>query len=497
MAAPQIGKLRAGLNWLFLSPFGQLLVLAAFALLMRASTFGHPAIHDDETFYFLVGQEMQKGALPYVDIWDRKPTGLFLIYYLIACISHSVLAYQLIATGFVVATALVIVLIAAETSSRWAGLLAGINYIALLMLFQGWGGQAPIFYNLPIAVSALLIIKAAPGLRTGTADWRVDLAMALCGLAIIIKQTTIVESAFFGLFCAWTLFRTTGDKVIVARAALRWMALGAAPMLAVSAFYFLRGHWAVYWHAMVVSNLSKQPATTSSLLFRAINDYLFLMPLLCVVVLALLLRSDGINVGKHRNFLVGWTIAAWGGFFIVPNLYFHYLLPVLVPLCIVSGQLFARRDIGTIFAAILLMTTLLRYNFLSFSYTQAAQQSMASLVRSIRTHDNGRDLFVPDGPLLLYSLSGKRPMSPLAFPLHLNYEYERNVSHINTRAEVARILAKRPGVIVTSAFPSNRPPNNATRMLVWDYIFKNCHLVDVQWSHEMGHTRALMVYGDC
>ncbi len=46
----------------------------AVALLIRGPTFGYPLLHIDEQFYLLVGDRMLHGALPYVDIWDRKPS---------------------------------------------------------------------------------------------------------------------------------------------------------------------------------------------------------------------------------------------------------------------------------------------------------------------------------------------------------------------------------------------------------------------------------------
>uniref|UniRef100_UPI001C08B440 hypothetical protein n=1 Tax=Acinetobacter baumannii TaxID=470 RepID=UPI001C08B440 len=55
------------------------LILLMFAVAVRARDFGNPSIHVDEQFYLLVGDRMLHGALPYLDIWDRKPIGLFLL----------------------------------------------------------------------------------------------------------------------------------------------------------------------------------------------------------------------------------------------------------------------------------------------------------------------------------------------------------------------------------------------------------------------------------
>ncbi len=56
-------------------------ILLATALLVRALTFGNPILHVDEEFYFAAARAMVHGAVPYVDVWDRKPVGLFLFYW--------------------------------------------------------------------------------------------------------------------------------------------------------------------------------------------------------------------------------------------------------------------------------------------------------------------------------------------------------------------------------------------------------------------------------
>ena len=54
-------------------------LLLCLAVAARWQTFGNPVLGYDEQFYLLVGDRMLHGALPYVDIFDRKPIGLFLM----------------------------------------------------------------------------------------------------------------------------------------------------------------------------------------------------------------------------------------------------------------------------------------------------------------------------------------------------------------------------------------------------------------------------------
>ena len=75
------------------------------ALVMRGATFGDPTVWIDEQLYVLIGQKMSEGELPYVDIWDRKPVGLFLLYAAIAGIDRSILAVQIASLLFAAGTA--------------------------------------------------------------------------------------------------------------------------------------------------------------------------------------------------------------------------------------------------------------------------------------------------------------------------------------------------------------------------------------------------------
>ncbi|MEI9927398.1 MAG: hypothetical protein WDN44_06430 [Sphingomonas sp.] len=85
-------------------------VLLLVAVAARAATFGNPVVHVDEEFYFTTAIRMLHGALPYVDVWDRKPIGLFLVYLPAAAfgVPLGIWVYQAMATASVVLTGLVL-----------------------------------------------------------------------------------------------------------------------------------------------------------------------------------------------------------------------------------------------------------------------------------------------------------------------------------------------------------------------------------------------------
>ena len=69
---------------------------------------------------------MWEGAVPYVDMWDRKPIGLFLLYMPAAALplTASIYAYQAMALAAVVATAALIVTAAQRVGWSRGGLVA-------------------------------------------------------------------------------------------------------------------------------------------------------------------------------------------------------------------------------------------------------------------------------------------------------------------------------------------------------------------------------------
>ena len=119
-------------DWLTLA-----LSYLTLTLLLRALLIGNPVIHIDEQFYLLVGDRMLHGAVPYVDIWDRKPIGLFLLFELFHLFpGDGVVTYQLAGVLSTVATAMVIERLSREIAPRSGAWQAGFAYILFMPVFN-------------------------------------------------------------------------------------------------------------------------------------------------------------------------------------------------------------------------------------------------------------------------------------------------------------------------------------------------------------------------
>ena len=467
------------------------LILLLIAVVLRCDTFGDPNLHGDESFYLTVGWAMHHGSLPYVDVWDRKPLGLFLIYYLIAAISTAPLAYQLIATLFAAATAWIIGAIALRWCKPQGALLAGVCYLLGLAPLQGYGGQSPVFYNLFIASAALLVLRALPQLDRGRVPGSVPVAMLLAGMAITVKTSAVCEAVFLGMLAVWHVHRSGLALHRTLRHALAWALIGIAPAALIAAWYWQIGHWAEYWHAMVTSNLSKVSDWQTSWL-RFLILFIQLSPLVALAAFGLLEHKRA-----GRGFVLLWLGAAFLGLAAVPNFYPHYALPLLVPLCLAAAPFLARGAIGRIATVALACLAIWSNPIFQFSHIAKSQAAITAMTDAVRAHLGQGGLLIFDGPPQLYMLTGQRFMTPLVFPTHLSHLIEKDVSHLSTMGETRRVLALRPGAVVIATGVRNSPENFATQHLVQDYVTQNCRLITTVLTPERAREDEISVWGDC
>ncbi len=442
-----------------------------FALVTRYSVFGDPNYHDDETLFFLIGQRMHEGLLPYVDIWDRKGPGLFVLFWMFAGISHSVLSYQIGALVFAALTAFVLGRIAHLYTGRMGAMLAGTLYLAVLPRIMGGGGQAGVFFNLLIVQAAWLVL-AHPVARKVTR--RSVTAMLLAGLAITFKQTCLFDGAFLGCLLLWQHRRAGADWREMAKAGLCYAVAGALPMLGFMAAYALLGHFGEFWHAMVLSNLAKQYNAGNDIGSRIFAMAFLLLPMLALAVTGLTLTRTYDGKSPPRLILGLWLVATLAALVAIPNFIDHYLLPVVLVLALCAAPIMQREPWGLL-VGVLAVAILLSFGpQFDFATRQESGRAMTSLARQIAADQPQPRLFVFEGPVALYTMTRSFPPTPLIFPLHVEAMPERNVSHLDTAGEVRRILAWHPTTVLIR--PERRSYENPeTFALVDSYVRANCH----------------------
>ncbi|KQN19619.1 hypothetical protein ASE86_13090 [Sphingomonas sp. Leaf33] len=429
-----------------------LALLVAFAFLVRAHDFGNPVIHVDEQYYLLVGDRMLSGALPYVDLWDRKPPGLFLIFAAIRLLpGDGILAYQIVATLIAGLTGWVVALAGRRLGARGIGAVAaGLAYILWLSFLSGRGGQSPVFYNLFMAVGGLLTLglpaRAARDDRAGIVASGAA-ACLLAGLAIQVKYTPAVEGAMFGLAHLWYLRRAGTRPAGVVLAGVAWAMLGAFPTLLAIGWYYAQGPaiFDAFRFANFTSVTLRRGYPAAKIAARLAGTTAQLsVPVACAVAS---LRARPLRPAVRLAAL--WLIAAVIAFAMIGAFFDHYALPLLVPIAILAaptlGRYRAARWLLAGAAAILAVVHIA---------TESDERASAyGAARILAAHRDAGCPYVFAGDSVLYLLSRTCVPTPYAFPSTLAYEAERGAVGIDEAAEVARILRARPPAIVTLDTP--------------------------------------------
>ena len=467
------------------SPLPLALFLLLVAVLLRAHDFGNPVIHVDEQYYLLVGDRMLHGAWPYIDLWDRKPVGLFALFAAMRLLpGDGILAYQLTATLFAAATAFLIARGAARLGAgAGAALAGGIAYLLWLPLFSGGGGQSPVFSNLFVAAAALLTLHLPQWAARG--DRRAILlsgaaACFLSGLAIQTKYTPVVEGAWFGLAHCWYARRAGLGWGLLALAALGWIMLALLPTLAVMAVYWERGPAAfeAFWFANFASIMLRKGYPVARTVGRLAGTWSQLSPFVLCAILALRTRPWRAELGLA----FGWLGAALIAYAMIGVFFDHYALPVLVPLTMIAATMLGRRRWAIpLLLGIGLILFVVRVPLVS------RDAAGARMVGKVVGANSGRECpYVFAGDSITYLLAGTCIPTPRAFPSTLAYDPERGASGVDDAAEVRRILDTRPPVIVTLDKPF-ADWNQATVALVRDAIVRDYRLV-LRVPREEGHS---------
>ena len=460
-------------------------VILVFAFALRSLQFGDPMINIDENFYLLVGDRMLHGALPYADIWDRKPVGLFLIYAGIRLLGGSgILEYQVVATLFAAGTAILITLIAARMATVAAATAAGLIYLLMLGVTGGTGGQSPVFYNLFVAGAALAMIASTTGPAQSSATIRRlgCVAMALMGVAMQVKYTALFEGVFFGIVLLWHSWKAAPRPGHLAADALLWLGLALAPTLAALGYYAWQHQAAIFIYSNFLSIGSRSGLSSAELFINLGQTWIALhLAVFCVILSVLLEPWRRFARGPATfRFVLAWLAAAVFGYLIFGTYFDHYAEPLLVPITAAAAPLFCYRRYraGLLAAAAMLIVGTAAYaaQVRKINARHGGAAELAQMVAAIKPRLTNC-LFVFNGDPILYYSTGSCIPTRYAFPTHLNLRREADGIGVDPIAELRRILAGKPSVIVDSIEEDNNDIAPEAQALVRAELRRDYHPV--------------------
>jgi hypothetical protein len=428
-------------------------VLVLVVLATRALWFGNPVAEFDEQLYSFIGWRMTQGDVPYVDLWDRKPFGLFAIFALAhSMFGPSPIAYQIVASLSALAGALLVYALSRELVDRVSATVAGALYLMLMATYGSQSGQSEIFHT-PLMLAMLWLVR----------DWqrpdaakRALIAMLIGGLALQVKYTVLPQCAFFGAYALYGQWRRGAGLPALARLAALFAFLGVLPTVIVALLYLGWDELDAFWFANFVSFFERAPSPFGR--FRST----LLIGMIPIAVLVVLGFYAALRLNPPRNWRTYGLYAGWGlatlATVMLPATVYLYYYGALVPAAVLMAlPLIDRRAPAKFIPAVLL---LFGAGYLlnlpeRYSRSQNERRTEARLSATIAPYvGSERDcLYVFDGPTALYRTTGTCLPTRFVYPDHLNNALETDSLGVSQTEELGRILATRPGVIVTADKP--------------------------------------------
>ena len=447
---------------------------AAVALAFRLILFGNPVVHVDEQFYLLVADRWNHGALPFVDIWDRKPIGLFLLYRMFLLVpGDPVRIYQLFGIASTAATALVVQRLAREISRPSSAWLAGAVYIFAMPAFSCAFGQAPVFYNLLMALAAMLLVEAWKRPEAPHLVMRGMAIMLLVGLALQIKYSVLFEGIAFGLMLLARGWADVWSWRRLALAGLAWALAALAPTALAYGWFAAIGHGPEFLQANFISILQRLPDGNASWP-RLATQLIALTPFWLAVLVAP--RFMAMPRPYHPvvpAVLRTWAVAAVIGYIVFGTWYDHYVAPMLTPLAVLSAPVLARSvPAERWFGRFLLVASAvggLAVMGIQLKNRGTADQFEA-MTQLIRSEMHGGCFYQFDGEPGLYRSVDACIPTRYAFSIHLNTWTEAPAIGVDSGREVARIMISRPDVVLVGEWTAVYMPNHITRAVVADFL---------------------------
>lgn len=434
--------------------FGLAAVILGFALLIRLGDFGNPIAGLDEQFYLLVGDRMWAGAWPYLDIWDRKPAGLFVLYALIAALpGNGVVAYQLAATLALAGTGAVAAGITRQVLPWPAACAVGLAVALYGILFGVGFGEAPIFYDLLTVIAGALVLGRVERPGTGF-DRRSLAAMLLCGFALTLKTSAVFEACAFGLLLVHADWQEHGWGTVARRGAA-YLAAGLAPTVIIALVYAAKGEFNAFWFANFQSVFLRSGGADVDSAGRAVALLLLLAPLL-IPTLAELRHIPG----PRRRVLAAWLVAGLLSFVAIGRCFEHYAIPLVTPLALTAAYGWRRRWVAwaMVGGAVLVGGMHARAGM---AKTARDVADFAAVERAIPASVREQCLFVYEGPVLLYQRTGACLPGRYVFPGHFTEEVERYALERPSADILRDTLARRPAAIVMSTDSRGTAPLTA------------------------------------
>lgn len=480
------GQARSEMTWPS-GLFAQVLLALGFialAFLVRWPSLLYSVIDWDESLYILIADALaERGALPYTEIWDRKPVGIFLIFAgVIKAGFDPILGVRLLASVVVGLNAWLLFDLGQRLlRDARSGLIAGLAYVLMTTTSGGLAANTELFFAFFALHGLVLALRAiAPWQDQPYAGQPVLLALAglMLGCGLIVKYSLIFDAAAFVL--GWFILTTPSlgrlpQHLLRSLPSLLVMAIGLViPTLLAMAWYLSAGALDAYlfanFHAYTEFFGESKPLINPALILTGIANHfpLWLGAAAAVLAAPWLIRDQ--HDGRALAFLLVWLACTVLSVIFLRHYYWHYFLQILPPLALLTGFALSRGLLARLSgfwpqtALVIALAALALIGVARETYLHGllltkerltdgdplAGDIPRQIARDLATElAVGDSVYVYDQHPIIYHLLDVPPPTRLPFFLHIKEEGAYGLT--DPHAEIERIIAARPAFIISKA----------------------------------------------
>jgi len=495
------------------------------ALIFRFWTFFQSGLDWDESLYMLVSQSVLNGKLPYVEIWDNKPVGIYLIYVLsflffgksvftirlISCIAIAVTCYILYHLGRLF-----------ENQGKLIGFIAALIYIVAILKNDGAAANTEIFFIPFVTAAYYLTFTQQLRLNYQPTGWKYFVIGLLMGIAFIIKYVVIYDLFAILLLLAIQTRSSSlqrSDRNLSTIRVLSIVLLGVLlPFLLMTGFFTVAGYFSDFFYANFTANKIRNIDRNFSLsvILQTFQSQLCLnIPLWLCFGLTFLLpfaRALSWTERKVLRLLAIWIVIPLLGIFLTfkVRFYAHYFLPLLPPLSLITAFFLVKVLLGRqpkvsataltersskylykqsllLMVAVASLTSFygissLKKNaaFFYFSglkgiphYEDKAAEVAEYLQDRITPNDY---IYVADYDPVVYFLSNAQIPTKYAYPFFLIGDNLPKVAGVNPIQELSALMKKQPLYVVIGAMSKETEQNRSFYSKLKQWLEKDYRL---------------------
>ncbi|MGB3546950.1 MAG: glycosyltransferase family 39 protein [Saprospiraceae bacterium] len=454
-----------------------LLTLLAAAVLLRFPSFFVSVINHDESTYIVIADEMLRGKTYWVDVFDTKPPGIFLIYALLIQLTFgSIFGLRLAAALVVGLTGWVLFHTGRRvTGDASVGWVAGFGYVFATGIFTYYGvsPNTELFFNLFTSAALLVLLRPRGAIVSDTAyssalpsplarGWgrgpslqpfeRIHYYFAaglLLGLGFCIKPMVLAETAALGLWMLYRIVLRRHWKTGLLQA-VPAMAVGfLLPYAAVMAYYYFNGEWDNYafWSLEVPGRYPAEKVWYMRLKFM--GDFLLrYSPFVITAGLAAWYRRA--RDREFQLFLLAQFLLVTVVITMPGKSFGHYQVQLFPPLMLAAGLWFAHYRSGipgrrawqrwgpAVFGLLFLTFTVINIvNYAKKMREDGSREVAAYLQPLLRP---GELVFAANSHQIIYHLLDRPVPTPYVHSSLLYYAHHQRAMRIDPAAEAHRIV---------------------------------------------------------